>query len=144
MRILVHARMLDCMLVPLSVTWVLTVSRSWKFWVLPNGRHFSRIRIKILWRYMIVHTARSAQETCSSNMMCSWVWAYAQPASCHRYVETFFKYIHMRQTKYCLPFLQAHRCILFPCSTVCNEIQLGCTGDEQHCMNNSKCCNFSK
>ena len=73
-----------------------------------------------------------------------WVWAYAQPASCHCYVGTYFKCIHVGQTKYCLPILQAHRCLLVPCSTVCNEIRLSSTGDEQNCVNNSKCCNFSK
>ena len=48
------------------------------------------------------------------------------------------------QMKCCLPFLQAHRCLFVSCGTVCNEIRHGCTGDEQHSMSNSKCCNFSR
>ena len=56
---LAHARMLDCKLLPLSVTWVPTVSRPWNCWVLPDGSHSSTFRIKILWQCMFLHTSWS-------------------------------------------------------------------------------------
>ena len=55
MKFLVHIRLLDCMLLPLSVTWVQTVSRPWKC-VLPDRSDSSSLRPKILWLYMILHT----------------------------------------------------------------------------------------
>ena len=38
-RFLAHARMPDSELLPLSVTWVRTISRPWNCWVLSDGSH---------------------------------------------------------------------------------------------------------
>ena len=68
-RFLVHAGMLDCKL-SLSETLVPTMSSPWNCWVLPDGSHSSRFRIKLLRQCMILHTSWSALEICSSNTLC--------------------------------------------------------------------------
>jgi len=56
-RFLMHVRVLDCMLLPLSVTGVPTVSRPWNTWVQPVGSHSSSFKIKQLQQYMTLHTS---------------------------------------------------------------------------------------
>jgi len=70
-RFFAHARMLDCTLLPLSVTWVPTMSVPCKCWVLPDGSLSSSFGIKRLWQYMILHNSWNAPGTFSESMMCS-------------------------------------------------------------------------
>jgi len=60
---LAHARMLDCMLVPLSVTWVRTMSVPCRCWVLPDVSLSPSFRIEIVTVYDPPHLLK-----CTGNL----------------------------------------------------------------------------
>ena len=69
MRFFVHVRMMDCMLLPLSVIWVPKISRPWNCWVLPKENHSSSFKIKLLQQCDPTHL--SAPINSFYNMICS-------------------------------------------------------------------------